>query len=139
MAIPSGSEDVRTLIHYRQYCIIQNCLGNSLSVSPVVNTPLALQFHSQGFMQKKYKFLTQRSECTAVCYCAVFSQAVVSDSLQHHGLQSARLFCPWGFSRQEYWRGLPCTPPGELHNPGTESRSSTLQAGFSLSNPPESP
>ena len=20
--------------------------------------------------------------------------------------------CPWGFSRQEYWSGLPCPPPG---------------------------
>ena len=23
-----------------------------------------------------------------------------------------------GFSRQEYWSGLPCSPPGELPNPG---------------------
>ena len=23
-----------------------------------------------------------------------------------------------GFSRQEYWSGLPCPPPGDLHNPG---------------------
>ena len=22
-----------------------------------------------------------------------------------------------GFSRQEYWSGLPCTPPGNLSNP----------------------
>ena len=25
-----------------------------------------------------------------------------------------------GFSRQEYWSGLPCPPPGDLPNPGTE-------------------
>ena len=25
-----------------------------------------------------------------------------------------------GFSRQEYWSGLPCSPPGYLPNPGTE-------------------
>ena len=25
-----------------------------------------------------------------------------------------------GFSRQEYWSGLPCSPPGELPNPGIE-------------------
>ena len=24
-----------------------------------------------------------------------------------------------GFSRQEYWNGLPCPPPGDLPNPGT--------------------
>ena len=28
--------------------------------------------------------------------------SVVSDSLRPHGLQPARLLCPWGFSRQEY-------------------------------------
>ena len=25
-----------------------------------------------------------------------------------------------GFSRQEYWRGLPCPPPGDLPDPGAE-------------------
>ena len=25
-----------------------------------------------------------------------------------------------GFPRQEYWRGLPCPPPGDLLDPGTE-------------------
>ena len=25
-----------------------------------------------------------------------------------------------GFSRQEYWRGLPCPPPGDLPDPGIE-------------------
>ena len=34
---------------------------------------------------------------------------------------------PWGFSRQEYWSGLPCPPPGDLANPGTEPRSWALQ------------
>ena len=28
-----------------------------------------------------------------------------------------------GFSRQEYWRGLPCPPPGDLPNPGMEPAS----------------
>ena len=25
-----------------------------------------------------------------------------------------------GFSRQEYWSGLPCSPPGDLLDPGIE-------------------
>ena len=41
-----------------------------------------------------------------------------------------------GFSRQEYWSELPCPPPGDLPNPGIESRSSTLQADSLLSEPP---
>ena len=28
-----------------------------------------------------------------------------------------------GFSRQEYWSGLPCPPPGDLHDPGLEPMS----------------
>ena len=28
-----------------------------------------------------------------------------------------------GFSRQEYWSGLPSPPPGYRHNPGTEPAS----------------
>ena len=31
------------------------------------------------------------------------------------------------FSRQEYWSGLPCLPPGDLPNPGIEPRSPALQ------------
>ena len=33
-----------------------------------------------------------------------------------------------GFSRQEYWSGLPCPPTRELPNPGIEPRSPVLQA-----------
>ena len=29
------------------------------------------------------------------------------------------------FSRQEYWNGLPCTPPGDLPNPGIKPRDQT--------------
>ena len=38
-----------------------------------------------------------------------------------------------GFSRQEYWSGLPCPPPGDLPKPGIELVSlmiPTLAAGF---------
>ena len=38
-----------------------------------------------------------------------------------------------GFSRQEYWSGLPCPPPGDLPNPVIEPVSLTspvLAGGF---------
>ena len=38
-----------------------------------------------------------------------------------------------GFSKQEYWNGLPCCPPGELPNPGIEPESlmfPALAGGF---------
>ena len=52
--------------------------------------------------------------------CSVVS--VMSDSLWPHGLQPTRLLCPWWFSRQEYWSGLPCPPPWDLPDPGMETR-----------------
>ena len=44
-----------------------------------------------------------------------------------------------GFSRQEYWSGLPFPSPGDLPDPGIESRSPALQADSLLSEPPENP
>ena len=41
-----------------------------------------------------------------------------------------------GFSRQEYWSGLPCPPPGDLPDPGTEPRSPALQVDSLPSEPP---
>ena len=68
--------------------------------------------------------------------CAVLSQSVVSDSVPPHGLQPARLLCPWGFSRQEHWSGWPRPPPGDLPSPGTEPRCPALQADSLPSEPP---
>ena len=41
-----------------------------------------------------------------------------------------------GFSRQEYWSGLPFPSPGDLPDPGIEPRSPTLQAEALISQPP---
>ena len=35
-----------------------------------------------------------------------------------------------GFSRQEYWSGLPCPPPGDFSDPGIKPVSPALQADF---------
>ena len=47
-------------------------------------------------MSKKFKFqwltdLLEPNACMHACYVI----SVVSDSLQHYGLQSTRLLCPW--------------------------------------------
>ena len=67
------------------------------------------------------------------------SHSVVSKSLQPHELQPVRLLCPWEFSRQEYWNGLPGPPPRDLLNPRIESRSPTFQADSLPSKPPGKP
>ena len=71
--------------------------------------------------------------------CAVLSHSVMSSFLQFHGLWPARLLCPWGFLRQEYWSGLPCPSPGNLPNPVIEPKSPALQVDSLLSEPPGKP
>ena len=65
-------------------------------------------------------------------------------------LSHVRLFAtPWtvayqappsmGFSRQEYWSGLPFPSPGDLPDPGIEPGSPTFQADALTSEPPGKP
>ena len=62
-------------------------------------------------------------------------------------LSHVRLFVtPWavahqaspsmGFSRQEYWSGLPFPSPGDLPDQGIEPRSPALEADTLTSEPP---
>ena len=44
-----------------------------------------------------------------------------------------------GFSRQEYWRGLPFPSPGDLPDPGIKPGSLALEAGALTSKPPGKP
>jgi len=41
-----------------------------------------------------------------------------------------------GFSRQEYWSGLPFPPPGDLPHPGIELAFPALAGRFSTTEPP---
>ena len=65
-------------------------------------------------------------------------------------LSRVRLFAtPWtvayqappsvGFSRQEYWSGLPFPSPGDLPDPGIELGSPAFQADTLTSDPPGKP
>ena len=67
--------------------------------------------------------------CVCVCVCVCVCEVA----------QSVRLFAtPWtvacqappsmGFSRQEYWSGLPFPSPRDLPNPGIEPGSPAFQA-----------
>ena len=44
-----------------------------------------------------------------------------------------------GFSRQEYWSGLPFLSPGDLPNPGIKPASPTLAGKFFTAEPPGKP
>ena len=44
-----------------------------------------------------------------------------------------------GFSRQGYWSGLPCPPPGDLSDPGIELASPALAGVFFTAEPSGKP
>ena len=88
--------------------------------------------------QKMYQIRIQQKKETYVQRPVglVMLCLVESNSLHPHGLQPTRLLCLWGFSRQEYWRGLLCPPPKDLPNSGIKLKSCVIQADSLLSEPP---
>ena len=78
---------------------------------------------------------------------ALTSEQPGNHKMKVKSLSCVRLFAtPWtiahqaslstGFSKQEYWSGLPFPSPGDLPNLGIEPGSPALQAGFLASDPP---
>ena len=66
--------------------------------------------------------------CMYVCVCMI-SHSVVSDSMRvPMGCVAHQAPLSMGFSRQEYWSGLPFPPPGDLPDPGIEPTSSAPPA-----------
>ena len=88
-------------------------------------------------MKKIIKGISEAEfKITSFTMCAVLSRSVVSNSLRPHGLQPTRLLCPWRFSRQEYWSGLPCPPPGDLPDLGIKPGYLALQVDSLPTEPP---
>ena len=90
-----------------------------------------------------------------VCMSMPVSQFTTSSpfptvKVKVNSLSRVRLFAtPWtaahqappsmGFSRQEYWSGLPFPSPGDVPDPGIEARSPALQADALTSEPERFP
>ena len=62
--------------------------------------------------------------------CSVVSDSATSLTVAHQAPLSV------GFSRQEYWSGLPFPVPGDLPDPGIEPGSPALQADALPCEPP---
>ena len=62
---------------------------------------------------KNFEFLKFVCVCVCVCVCAQLCPPLCN-SVDFQAPLSV------GFPRQEYWRGLPFPPPGDLPNAGTE-------------------
>ena len=67
------------------------------------------------------------------------SRSVVSDSLRPRGLVAYQAPPSMGFSKQEYWSGLPFPYPEDLPDPEITPGSPRLQADTLTSEPPGKP
>ena len=78
--------------------------------------------------------LFQVQKLGVFCMCVLVTQSCLTlcNSMDY----SLPGFSVHGFSRQEYWSGLPCPPPGDLPNLETEPRYATLWVDSLLSEPP---
>ena len=70
-----------------------------------------------------------------VALLLLLSCYVVSDSFATPWTAACQAPLSMGFPGQEYWSGLPCSPPGDLPNPGIEPGSPVLQADYLPSEP----
>ena len=71
-------------------------------------------------------------------HCQV-ARSVVSDSFATPWTVAHQAPPSMGFSRQEYWSGLPFPSAGDFPNPEIKSRSPALQADALTSEPPGKP
>ena len=76
---------------------------------------------------KRVKFLKVKMKVESLSHVPLF---VTPWTVAYQAPQSM------GFSRQEYWSGLPFPSAGDLPNPGIEPRSPALQADTLPSEPP---
>ena len=76
--------------------------------------------------------------CVCMCVCVCVIHSVVSDSVTPWTV-ACQAPLSMGFSRQEYWSGLPFLSPGDLPDPGIKPRSPALQADSLSSEPSGKP
>ena len=88
-----------------------------------------LLWKDKGILMQKNSFLGSRIVCVHV---KLLSRVRLFATLWTVARQAP---LSMGFSRQEYWSGLPFPPPGDLPNPGIEPGSPALQADALSSEP----
>ena len=98
-----------TLSNLLSFCFLVSCLDKR---------------RQQHSIYLSYSFV--RIQWVLLCRDGL-SHSALSDFLQPHGLPGSSIQDPPEFSRQEYWNGLPCPPPGDRPNPGNQPRFPALQ------------
>ena len=115
-------------LHYRHNWFLSHydgflVRGWFVNISKLI--PDTIIYHFRIGMINEINTILPFGKFTVVVKCV--SCSVVSDSLQMHGSLSM------GFSRQEYWSGLPFPSPEGLLNPETEPRFPALRPEFPFS------
>ena len=97
-----------------------------LQVSEGARPCCHFNFEPVAFWTWENTFLFFRKTYTMFCPTRVLSRFSRVRLCNPMDWSPARLLCPWGFSRPEYWNGLPCPPPGDFSNP--EIKPSSLKS-----------
>ena len=79
--------------------------------------------------KRKTEEIFRRHACVLSCFSCVWFFATPQTVARQAPLSM-------GFSRQEYWSGLPCPPPGDLPDPGIKLTSLATASGFFPAEPP---
>ena len=117
--------------------------ANTVSIWRILNSANQLSLVSRFIFHRKkvetyiyvtikLEYIPSMCECMLSCFTRVRLFATLW-VIAHHSPLSV------GFSRQEYWSGLPFPPPGDLLNPGIEPASPALQADSLPTEPPRGP
>ena len=104
--------------------LLLSLLSFSASMSPLL---LWRKFYQCPFQSPMLLLIGNKTVRSSPCVLNRFSRVrlfVILWTVACHSPLSL------GFSRQEHWSGLPCPPPEDLPDPGTETACPALAAGF---------
>ena len=131
MLTPEKLREMGENTAYHSAATSQSSLIPSLNGrQPPLDDALSKQTAFSGVARKESPLLISQQvpavkQEAGMCACQIAS--VMSNSATPWTLaHQAPLFM--GFSRQEYWSGLPCPPPGDLSDPGMKPMSSVFPA-----------
>ena len=89
--------------------------------------PRHMRLSSSGNLAQTYSWWQKGPQQQERAYC-MLSHFIHVQLFALLGTVAHEASLSMGFSRQEYWSGLPCPPPGDLPNPEIEPVSPALQA-----------
>ena len=94
--------------------------------------PVSIPWHMLFHLQNQQRLFLSFSHCVTLTLTLL---SIVSDCWQPHGLQPARLLCPWNSPENNTGVGWHFLLQGHLPDPGIKPRSPALLEGSLLSEP----